>query len=247
MRLLALLLLLSAGLHAQPWEKPSPSEGLVVWRGVAPVLQADEEARLESVLTAINDSTSTQITVLFVDRVNDDLNFVAAQTGEAWGIGQAETDNGMLVLIALDDRKMAIQVGRGLEPTITDLVSHQLIENTLKPAFREQAYAAGLEGLATEVAQRLSGQFEAVASEKERRFPVGAVLVAVLAFIVLARRSNSGGWGGGSGSRGMWFGPMGGFPSGGGFGGRSGGGFGGGGFGGFGGGSFGGGGASGSW
>jgi uncharacterized protein len=185
--------------------------------------------------------------VLFVDRVNDDLNFVAAQTGEAWGIGQAETDNGMLVLIALDDRKMAIQVGRGLEPTITDLVSHQLIENTLKPAFREQSYAAGLEAVATEVAQRLSGQFDAASSEKERRFPVGAVIVAVVAFIVLARRGNSGGWGGGSGSRGMWFGPMGGFPSSGGFGGRGGGGFGGGGFGGFGGGSFGGGGASGSW
>jgi len=247
MRLLGLLLLLSAGLHAQPWEKPSPSEGLVVWRGVTPVLQPDEEARLESVLAAINDSTSTQIAVLFVDRVNDDLNFVAAQTGEAWGIGQAETDNGMLVLIALDDRKMAIQVGRGLEPTITDLVNHQLIENTLKPAFRGESYAAGLEAVATEVAQRLSGQFEAVPAEKGRRFPVAGVVVALIILIALARRGNSGGWGGGSGSRGMWFGPMGGFPSGGGFGGRGGSGFGGGGFGGFGGGSFGGGGASGSW
>ena len=248
MRLLVLFLALSLGLQAQPWEKPRPNEGLVVWRNAPQVLQADEEARLEAVLQTINDTTSTQIAVLFVDRVNDDLNFVAAQTGEAWGIGQAETDNGMLVLIALEDRKMAIQVGRGLEPTITDLVSHQLIENTLKPAFREQQYAAGLEAVATEVAQRLSGQFDAVERREGRSFPVGAVIVVVLVFIVLARRG--GGTGGGFGGRGggMWYGPMGGFPVGGGFGGRSsGGGFGGGGFGGFGGGSFGGGGASGSW
>ena len=161
MRFFVLLLILSLGLQAQPWEKPSASEGLVVWRSAAKVLSAGDEEALETVLGAINDSTSTQIVVLFVDRVKDDLNFVAAQTGEAWGIGQAETDNGMLVLIALEDRKMAIQVGRGLEPTITDLVSHQLIENTLKPAFRNQDYLGGVQTLAQEVAQRLAGQFDA--------------------------------------------------------------------------------------
>ena len=245
MRLLILCALAAFSLQAQPWEKPSPSEGLVVWRNTSPVFDAGEEARLEAVLQAINDSTSTQIAVLFVDRVNDDLNFVAAQTGEAWGIGQAETDNGMLVLIALEDRKMAIQVGRGLEATVTDLESHLLIENVLKPAFREQAYAAGIEAVATQVAQMLSGQFVAVESTKERKFPFGLIAIGVLILVALAKR------GGGGGHRGMWYGPMGGFPVGGGFGGRGGGfgggGFGGGGFGGFGGGSFGGGGASGSW
>lgn len=241
MRFFLLLLILSLGLQAQPWEKPSASEGLVVWRSASKVLSAGDEESLEAVLGAINDSTSTQILVLFVDRVNDDLNFVAAQTGEAWGIGQAETDNGMLVLIALEDRKMAIQVGRGLEPTITDLVSHQLIENTLKPAFRNQDYLGGVKSLAQEVAQRLSGQFDA-APGKERKLPVLPILIALAAIFALSSR------GGGRGPGGMMFGPMGGMPlGGGGFGGRGGGGFGGGGFGGFGGGSFGGGGASGSW
>lgn len=241
MRLFFLLLTLSLGLQAQPWEKPSASEGLVVWRSAAKVLSADEEKALEAVLGAINDSTSTQILVLFVDRIQDDLNFVAAQTGEAWGIGQAETDNGMLVLIALEDRKMAIQVGRGLEPTITDLVSQQLIENTLKPAFRNQDYRGGVQALAQEVAQRLTGQFDA-APVKERKLPFVPVLVALAVIFALSSR------GGGRGPGGMMFGPMGGIPiGGGGFGGRGGGGFGGGGFGGFGGGSFGGGGASGSW
>lgn len=246
MRLFILCALAAFNLQAQPWEKPSPAEGLVVWRNIAPVFDASEEARLEAVLQAINDSTSTQIAVLFVDRVSDDLNFVAAQTGEAWGIGQEETDNGMLVLIALEDRKMAIQVGRGLEATVTDLESHLLIENVLKPAFREQAYAAGIEAVATQVAQMLSGQFAAVESTKERKFPFGLIAIGILILVALAKRG-----GGGGGHRGMWYGPMGGFPVGGGFGSRGGsfggGGFGGGGFGGFGGGSFGGGGASGSW
>ena len=251
MRWLLVLCLTSLGLHAQPWEKPSPSEGLVVWRNTAPVFDAAEEARLEAVLQAINDSTSTQIAVLFVDGVSDDLNFVAAQTGEAWGIGQAEADNGMLVLIALADRKMAIQVGRGLEATVTDLESHQLIENVLKPAFREQAYAQGLETMAIQVAQMLSGQFDAVDNPRERQFPVVPIVIALVVIVALAKRGG-GGFGGGGGHRGMWYGPMGGFPVGGGSfgsrgGGFGGGGFGGGGFGGFGGGSFGGGGASGSW
>jgi uncharacterized protein len=247
MRLILLFLVLSFGLNAQPWEKPKVSEGLVVWRSTTPVMDAAEEARLESVLQAINDTTSTQIAVLFVDRVNDDLNFVAAQTGEAWGIGQAEADNGMLVLIAIEDRKMAIQVGRGLEPTVTDLVSHQLIENVLKPAFREQAYAAGVEAVAIQVAQMLSGQFDAVERAQERKFPFGLIAIGILLLIALSKR----GGGGSGGQRGMWYGPMGGFPMGGGMGSRGGGfgggSFGGGGFGGFGGGSFGGGGASGSW
>jgi len=246
MRLFILCALSALNLQAQPWEKPSPAEGLVVWRNTTPVFDAAEEARLEAVLQAINDSTSTQIAVLFVDRVSDDLNFVAAQTGEAWGIGQEETDNGMLVLIALEDRKMAIQVGRGLEATVTDLESHLLIENVLKPAFREQAYASGIEAVATQVAQMLSGQFAAVESSKERKFPVVPIVIALVVIVALAKRGG-GGFGGGGGHRGMWYGPMGGFPVGGGSFGSRGGGFGGGGFGGFGGGSFGGGGASGSW
>jgi len=116
MRLLLLFALAAFSLKAQPWEKPSTSEGLVVWRNTAPVLDAAEEARIEAVLKAINDSTSTQIAVLFVDRVNDDLNFVAAQTGEAWGIGQAETDNGMLVLIALEIERWRSKLGAVLRP-----------------------------------------------------------------------------------------------------------------------------------
>lgn len=249
MRLFLLFFATAFALHAQPWEKPSTSEGLVIWRNTPSVISSAEEARLETILQAINDSTSTQIAVLFVDRVNDDLNFIAAQTGEAWGIGHAESDNGMLVLIALEDRKMAIQVGRGLEATVTDLESHLLIENVLKPAFRDQQYGRGIEELATQVAQMLSGQFDAIHQQRERKFPVLPIVVAVVLLIALAKRG--GGMGGGGGHRGMWYGPMGGFPMGGGYGGRSGGfgggGFGGGGFGGFGGGSFGGGGASGSW
>jgi uncharacterized protein len=244
MRLFILLCLASFGLHAQPWEKPNPSEGLVIWRNTSAVISPQEETHLESVLQAINDSTSTQIAVLFVDRVNDDPNFVAAQTGEAWGIGQAESDNGMLVLIALEDRKMAIQVGRGLEATVTDIESHLLIENVLKPAFRNQEFAVGIETLATQVAQMLSGQFDGIVTERDRKFPVIPIVIALVFLIALAKRG--GGMGGGGGHRGMWYGPMGGIPMGGGFGSR-GSGFGGGGFGGFGGGSFGGGGASGSW
>lgn len=241
-------------LAAQPYPKPNAREGLVILQGGAQaVLQPEEETRLESVLQAINDSTSTQIAVLFVDHCADDLNFAAAQTLTEWGIGQEGKDNGVLVLIALADRKMAISTGYGVEATLTDYQCSRLIQEVLTPAFRENAYAAGLEEMAKQMAQLLSGQFDASQAQhnqgQERKLIRLALMFLVLILAVILSIKNKGGGGGLGGGRGYWVGPMGGGYYRGGFGGGFGGGsgFGGGGFGGFGGGMGGGGGASGSW
>ena len=240
---------------AQPYPKPEVREGLVSFQGVRSesVFQGNEEALVESVLQAVNDSTSTQIAVLFVASCEDDINFAAAQTLSDWGIGQAGKDNGVLVLIALEDRKMAISTGYGLEASLTDYQCSRLIQEVLIPSFREKAYEAGLSEMARQIAQILSSQFdpEAYSSPRDDRKTIRLLflLIAVIALIFYSARHGGGPGSGFGGRRGYWMGPAGGGMYRGGFGGGFGGGvgFGGGGFGGFGGGMGGGGGASGGW
>ena len=219
--------------------KPAVLDGLVTFQGLSAssIFEPAEEARLEAVLQAINDSSSTQIAVVFVDSCPDDINYQAALTLSDWGIGQAGQDNGVLVVIALGDRKMAISTGYGVEATLTDYQCSRLIEEVLVPAFREGTYEAGLTEMATQMAQMLAGQFEAVPSpgddsRKKKRALVFILLVALLVSLIV----KNGGGGGMRSGGGYWIGPMGGGAyRGGGFGGGFGGcgGFGGGGFGGF--------------
>ena len=248
-----LLLLGALSVSGQIGPKPAVREGLVTFQGLSAssILEPAEEARLEAVLQAINDSSSTQIAVVFVDSCPDDINYQAAMTLSDWGVGQAGQDNGVLVLIALGDRKMAISTGYGVEATLTDYQCSRLIEEILVPAFREGAYEAGLTEMATQMAQMLSGQFKAAPSPGEdSRKKKRALFFILLVAIVVSLIAKNGGGGGMRGGGGYWIGPMGGgVYRGGGFGGGFGGGsgFGGCGFGGFGGGMGGGGGASGGW
>ncbi len=240
-----LWLVVPALVHAQAWEKPSPSEGLIINRSTENPLTAEEERSLESQLQAQNDSNGLQIVVLFVDHVEDDIAFTAAELGQAWGIGgSAKKDNGALLLIALKDRKMALEVGYGLEGTVTDLQAKRVIEEILVPTFKEGQRAQGLSLAAKRIVSLSSGEFseEDAGPKKRQKTPSFVLILVLFAGLFFFGRGGGGttyGHGGRSGG-GFWI-PGGGF-GGGGFGGGGGSGFGG-----FGGGGFGGGGASGSW
>lgn len=234
-------------------QRPTPAEGLIVWRSDNHVISPAQEASLERQLLAYADSTSTQFSVVFVDHVDDNISLAATELAHNWGIGQAGQDNGLLLLIALDDRDMALSVGYGLEANLTDFRSHRIIEDILKPHFKSGDFAAGIQGGLNAVAQVLSGEFEAIdqGPQRGRAGKWGKLLGILFMIIVYALMSRRGGLGGGLGTGmllggGYVVGPMGRQRHRGGFGGF-GGGMGGGGFGGFGGGGFGGGGASGSW
>ena len=191
------------------------------------------------------------------------------QLGRAWGIGQSEANNGVLLIVAPNERKVRIEVGYGLEPILTDALSHQIIQQQILPRFRDGDFPGGIGAGVDAVIQQLQAppeEAEQRALEAARAqqssggggsiFPL-IFWVFVLMFIILPLlRSGFGGrkyHGRGRGRRGgpviLW-GP--GLGSGGGWGSGSSGsswGGGGGGFGGFsgGGGGFGGGGASGGW
>lgn len=221
----------------------------------ANLLSESEKQALNQKLTTYADSTSTGIVIAILPSVEDNINFFAAEMLAQWKIGQKGKDNGVLILMAKEQRRVAISTGYGVEPYLTDALSKQIIMQDMIPAFKQGDYFAGFDRATTSIMQVLSGTFQGQPhSDSELpNFFISLFLFMLLVFILLyflGKGKN----GGNSGRSYRDAGPdlsdiiilsrMG--RSQGGFGGFSGGGFSGG-FGGFGGGMGGGGGASGSW
>uniref|UniRef100_UPI00404A58AB TPM domain-containing protein n=1 Tax=Flavobacterium sp. TaxID=239 RepID=UPI00404A58AB len=249
---LVFLCLFQAFAFGQIPEKPSEQKG--VYEFGVDVLSNAESNRLEQKLKSYADSTSTQIVVIFLSTTQgNDINMFTAELGEKWGIGQKGKNNGILIVAAIDDRKVSIQNGYGAEYLMTDALSKRIIEQIIKPNFKNQNYYQGIDEATTAIMQIMAGEYKNDVSKKSNKLPFFIIIVAFIFIMALINKNKNGRNGGNRGMNG---------PSlaeiillsslsrgGGGFGGSSGGGgFGGGGFsGGFGGGSFGGGGASGSW
>jgi uncharacterized protein len=222
-------------------------------------LAPDQQAALERKLVAYDDSTSNQIVVVIVPSTGDyDISDFAFTLGRQWGVGNKEFNNGVVFLIAKNDRKVFIAPGYGLEGAIPDITAKRIIESEVVPNFRENDFYRGIDYGTDALIKAAEGEYKAPAGYANRGRGGGGIslfgLIMVIIFIIILinimRRGGGGGGGGYMSRRGYrnWSGPVI-FPplGGGGFGGGGGGGFGGGGFGGFGGGSFGGGGAGGSW
>ena len=218
-----------------------------------------EQQQLEHKLVAFDDSTSTQIAVVIMKAVGSyDINDYAQRLGRAWGIGQKGKNNGVVLLVALGDRKVSIQTGYGVEAVLPDIVTHEIIQNDIRPNFKAGNYYAGLDAGTNDIIKYVKGEYKSPKKQQQVKNVGGsaAILVIIIVVILIIIFRNRGGGGHIIDSRGgaspfWWFlgGAMLGRGSGGwgGFSGGDSGGDSGGGFGGFGGGDFGGGGSSGSW
>jgi uncharacterized protein len=248
-----LLILFSFNLVGQNY--PSKPEPAVYVNDLANIFQDQQRLELETMLVDYYDSTSTQIVVVTINSLEGmDASQYATELGEKWGVGKASKDNGVLFLVAPQDRKMFIATGRGTEEKLTDVFLGRIRDNYILPEFKSGNYYAGVRQGVLQIINRLSGTFE---SDEESVSQGGEISIKVLLLIILimflvfwflaklSKAINYGETYSGKGYRDGWGG--GGFWGGGGSswgGGSSGGSFGGGSFGG---GSFGGGGAGGSW
>lgn len=242
-------------------EKPEIETSVYDYINLLSVVQKNA---LEQKLIRYSDSTSTQIVVAIIASTEgENITYLGAQWGQKWGIGQAGKDNGVLLILARNDRKIAINTGYGVEGNLTDAMSRRIIETVIVPKFKTGDYYGGLNNGADMIFKVLNGEFtEDRSAKKEKGFPLRSLFPFIVFFIILiilSKRNKGGGNGnGGRKNKGLNLldiiilssmgrsGGTGGFGSGGGFGGggsAGGGGFGGG----FGGGGFGGGGASGGW
>ena len=250
-RLLALLMLVGlAGVAFAALPIPPPPDHRI--NDYANALSAAERTRLEDLLRERERESSNQIVVaIFRSLEGENLEDYSIRLAQAWRIGQKGLDNGVIFLVFIEDRKMRLEVGYGLESKLTDALSSQILRQVVAPRFREGKTAEGIGAGLTAIEQAIAGTYHA--QPEPARGGGQGIMAVILLFIVVAglfsiispallqshvRRQ---GWTGGS--RG-WGGPIV-FP--GGWGGGLGGGGGGGGDFSGGGGGFGGGGASGDW
>ncbi len=245
-KLVLLLLLISSFAYAQEGIPAKPNGYILDEAGL---LNPEEENALEQKMRGYADSTSTQFAIVLVNSTNGrDPYDYAIDIGKGWGVGQKGKNNGVVILVAMQDRKLRIVTGRGIEDVLPDAICKRIINRTLKPTFKAGAYYQGLEEATTEMMRRASGEFKNEDSGEEGIPPVLLIFLFLVIMAIITGVRNRGGGGRGPGSRGggMFFPPI--FLGGGDFG-RGGGSGGGGGFdfGGFGGGDFGGGGAGGDF
>ena len=202
-------------------------------------LTPTEQETLEQKLSDFDARTSTQVVVVMVSTLgSESLESVSLRIAEENGIGRKGKDNGVLLFVARDDRKIRIEVGYGLEGVLTDVISGQIIRHEIAPHFREARYFDGINAGVDAIMLATKNEYVADRSGGSRKglnlLPIIFIVLFVIYISRGRRRSMIGGLP-------FMFFPGGGFTRGSGGWGGSGGGFSGGG------GSFGGGGASGGW
>lgn len=153
----------------------------------AGIINAEAERTLTERLAAFERESSDQIVVATISSLNGEaIEPYANRLFRTWELGQAGENNGVLLLVALNDRKMRIEVGYGLEGTLTDLHSKLIIENTLVPAFRAGDFSGGIAKAIDDVIMVLQGNAAELEARARRNRETGSDVdwPAVLFFIV---------------------------------------------------------------
>lgn len=250
-RALIALVLVCLGAFVQAQIAVPPLSGRVV--DLTGALSAEARQDLDTRLAAIESAKGSQVAILLIPTVQpEDIEAFGIRVADAWKLGRKGVDDGAILIVALQDRRLRIEVGRGLEGAIPDAIAKRIVSDTITPFFKHGDFhgglAAGVNALAEKIGAEALPLPKPVAQKDEGGLPLVFLIIAGF-FVVAALGSALSDGRYFSSSRSVRRGsglPLGGGWGGGGWGGRGGGSRGGGGFSG-GGGGFGGGGASGGW
>jgi uncharacterized protein len=139
--ILFIIIFLPISLHA--YKSPGKPQGFV--SDYAKVIDQQTESELNTSLQNLSKEKGIEIAVVTVnDLDNDTVENFAVKLFEEWGIGNKENDSGILFLIAPNERQVRIEVGYGMESTVTDLISNQIIQKVMIPRFKEDNYSQGI-------------------------------------------------------------------------------------------------------
>lgn len=209
-------------LFAQAQIAVPPLSGRVV--DVTGALSAEARQDLASRLAAIETAKGSQLAILVVPTVQpEDIEAFGIRVADAWKLGRKGVDDGAILIVALQDRRLRIEVGRGLEGAIPDAIAKRIVADTITPFFKQGDFhgglAAGVNALAEKIGAEALPPPKRAAAQDEGGLPLAFLLIAGF-FIVAAlgsafsdgryfsssrsaRRGGSswpigGGWGGGS-------------------------------------------------
>jgi uncharacterized protein len=122
-------------------------------------LAPDQTAALEAKLAAFEADAGPQIVVLMVPTtLPEDIAAYAQRVGDSWKIGRKDVGDGLLIVVAKDDRRVNIQTAKALEGAVPDLAARQIIDRAIRPAFRADDYAGGLDAAIDQLIARVRGE-----------------------------------------------------------------------------------------
>jgi uncharacterized protein len=152
----------------------------------AGILSSNTISELDGKLKAFEDSTSNQIAVLTINTLEGaDLEEYSIKVAQIWKLGQKGKDNGVLLLVVKDDRKVRIEVGYGLEGTLTDALCSVIIQRGILPKFRNKDYDGGVEAGVTSILGAINGTFTADdASSEHMGFPEILIFLGIFTVVV---------------------------------------------------------------
>ena len=183
-------------------------------------LTYEQKDALESKVSTFEQESTNEIAVVIIDSMKGDYieNF-AVKLFESWGIGKEKEDNGVLILVSMSERQMRIEVGYGLEGSLTDAQASWIIKNIMVPNFKENKYYEGIDQSVDKIIAITKGEFEVPEEDSISPltvlvFIVILILGVAIAVIILKKKypnwegwdtdssssSSFGGWGGGSDS-----------------------------------------------
>jgi len=126
----------------------------------AKILTTSQIKNLTTILKKHEEQTSNQIVILTLKNLDGyEIADYGYQVARYWELGQKDKNNGVLLLVSLDDRKLRIEVGYGLEGVLTDKISHEIIEYTIKPEFKKGEYYQGISKGATAIIKSIKGEY----------------------------------------------------------------------------------------
>ena len=198
LRLFLLVLCVIAGgvLHAQELQAvPTLSAHVTDTLGVLPPTRRDA---LEARLIALEKEKGAQVAVLVVSTTKPEaVEAYALRVAEAWRLGRKGVDDGILFLIARDDRRLRIEVGRGLEGALPDAIAKRIVADVVAPRLRGGDFAGGIEAGVEAIAARIAGEAlpPPVASDTseeigfEEMLVLGIIVISLFVFPSATKRS----------------------------------------------------------
>ncbi|MDI9358010.1 MAG: TPM domain-containing protein [Phycisphaerales bacterium] len=169
----------------------------------AHILSAPEQSALERKLVAFADTTSNQIAVIIIPSLNDKpIEELATALFRQYGIGTKKNNNGILLLVAIQEKKVRIEVGYGLEGAIPDLLAHDIIVKDIKPYFIKGFYYQGIDSATNDICRAALGEYRIKANKPNNNGTVVFLIMLGIVLLILFLMKRGGGRSGG----GMGFG-----------------------------------------
>ena len=157
----------------------------------ADILTSEQEADLNTRLTTLASGEGSEIAIVTVPNLGGDtVEEYAVSLFTEWGIGKATEDNGLLLLVAVEERELRIEVGYGLEGTITDAQAYWIINDVITPSFKTGDYYTGISGAVDKVTEAITGSV-VLPSAEETNADIGqfgqnfGVLIETLLFLII--------------------------------------------------------------